>query len=94
MGTKQPCPICREEHEPRSLSFDGVGVNSCGMYRSRLTTFSKNAPREVLGPMFAAAPMMLAVLKSIPTYGCVCDGEIHCQSCAVRKAIQAAEGDA
>lgn len=37
METK--CEICREIHGPdRGLSFDGKGINSCGMYRSRLLT--------------------------------------------------------
>lgn len=35
---KTPCPICREVHEPRGLSFDGQGINSCGMYRARVAT--------------------------------------------------------
>lgn len=40
MNTK-PCPICRENHDPaRGLSWDGMGLNSCGMYRSRIATFA------------------------------------------------------
>lgn len=61
---RSECPICREEHEPRGLSFDGKGVNSCGMYRTRLATFSKNAP-EHLGPLFAAAPKLLVACKDM-----------------------------
>lgn len=39
MNTK-PCPICRENHGPAcGLSWDGMGLNSCGMYRSRIATF-------------------------------------------------------
>jgi hypothetical protein len=57
------CPICRELHGPeRGLSFDGKGVNSCGMYRTRLATFGKDTP-EHLGPLFATAPDLLAVLE-------------------------------
>lgn len=64
----KPCPICREEHEPRPLSFDGWGVNSCGMYRSRLATFAPEPHREgvaaILGRLFAVAPEMLDGLKA------------------------------
>lgn len=36
----KPCPICRENHDPaRGLSWDGMGLNSCGMYRDRIATF-------------------------------------------------------
>lgn len=62
-----PCPICRGEHPPRPLSFDGKGINSCDLYRSRLATFSVSPGHEAaqrLGPMFAAAPDMLAALKA------------------------------
>jgi hypothetical protein len=59
-NTTTICPICREQHEPRSLSFDGHGINSCGMYRSRIATFAPdakaNGTAEILGPLFAAAP--------------------------------------
>ena len=39
MTAKTACPICRENHEPRGLSWDGIGINACGMYRSRMATF-------------------------------------------------------
>lgn len=59
------CPICREIHGPdRGLSFDGRGINSCGMYRARLATFVNPASAE-LGPLFAAAPRMLAALLAV-----------------------------
>jgi hypothetical protein len=59
MNTK-PCPICRENHEPdRRLSFDGKGINSCGMYRNRIATFGNNDQAQLLGPVFAAAPELL-----------------------------------
>ena len=60
--TADSCPICREKHEPRSLSYDGKGINACGMYRSRLATFENDAP-EHLGPLFAASPRMLEALE-------------------------------
>lgn len=62
------CPICREEHEPRGLSFDGKGINGCGMYGTRIATFisgSSDDETALLGPMFAAAPELLAALKRI-----------------------------
>jgi hypothetical protein len=62
------CPICREEHEPdRRLNYDGYGINSCGMYRNRIVTFS-GTPRDVvavLGPLFAASPAMLEELQRV-----------------------------
>lgn len=66
------CPICREEHTPRPLSFDGCGVNSCGMYRDRLATFAHGAPRH-LGPLFAAAPELADTLRDL----CVAAGEAN-----------------
>jgi hypothetical protein len=59
------CPICRELHGPeRGLSFDGKGVNSCSMYRTRLATFGKDTP-EHLGPLFATAPDLLAACAAV-----------------------------
>jgi hypothetical protein len=56
------CPICREEHHPaRTLTFDGVGVNSCGLYRERIATL-RDEHRQ-LGPLFASAPEMLQALE-------------------------------
>jgi len=57
------CPICREEHEPRGLAYDGRGVNSCGMYRDRIATIQNEYHH--LGPTLAAAPELLAALKAI-----------------------------
>ena len=58
----KPCPICRENHEERGLSFDGKGVNGCGIYRTRLATFTSGCTDDttaMLGPLFAAAPDLL-----------------------------------
>ena len=30
VNMEKPCNICREIHEPRELSFDGIGINACG----------------------------------------------------------------
>lgn len=60
---KHACPICRENHEPeRGLSFDGLGINSCGMYRERIATFNRNNldVAKTLGETFANAPSTLA----------------------------------
>ena len=65
--TKQ-CPICRESHEPgRGLSYDGCGINSCGMYRDRIATFTdkRGLTAGLLGPMFAEAPSLLAALEGL-----------------------------
>ena len=59
-----PCPICRENHaQGRSLSYDGKGINSCGMYRNRIAKFQDHDIAEELGPKFAAAPAMYEALK-------------------------------
>lgn len=52
---------------PRSeLSFDGFGINGPDEYRTRFCTFSRNSEHEALrkkyGPMFEAAPELLAAL--------------------------------
>ena len=61
---KIDCKVCEESHEPsRGLSFDGRGINSCGIYRQRIATFEPE--RESLGDVFAAAPEMLEALKDI-----------------------------
>ena len=61
------CTICREQHMvSRTLSYDGRGINSCGMYRNRIATFqhSDDVARE-LGPKFAAAPAMYEAIKQV-----------------------------
>ena len=61
-----PCPICRENHaQGRSLSYDGKGINSCGMYRNRIAKFQDHDIAEELGPKFAAAPAMYEALKAV-----------------------------
>ena len=47
------------------LSFDGCGVNGPDEYRSRIVTFADPAEAAKWGPMFAAAPALLAALERI-----------------------------
>jgi len=62
---EKACPVCRELHDPdRGLHFDGKGVNSCGTYRVPLAKLTETCPPE-LGPVFAAAPKMLAALREM-----------------------------
>lgn len=53
------------------LSFDGFGINGPDEYRSRIATFTKREDGTTAGakygPLFAAAPEMLAVLRLIVT---------------------------
>lgn len=62
------CPICREqigaEGHHNDLSYDGFGINGCDMYRTQLAKFSKDSPRDRLGPLFAAAPDLLAACQA------------------------------
>ena len=48
-----------------SLSFDGCGINGRDEYRTRITTFTnKRGPvANHYGPLFAAAPELLAALE-------------------------------
>ena len=63
------CPICRETHDAtRGLSYDTHGINSCGIYRSRLATFTPDAPKEILGPLFEVAPELLDLLTESLVY--------------------------
>ena len=43
------------------LNYDGCGINGPDEYRTRIATFSNLA--DHYGPMFAASPDMLAILK-------------------------------
>ncbi len=84
------CPICREQHGPeRSLSFDGKGVNDCGIYRARVATFTKDANTEALGNLFAAAPEMLKALLHIRDHN---NGLAAVTRALAEKAIAKAEG--
>ncbi len=61
------CPICREYHEePRGFSYDGRGVNSCGMYRGRIANIL--AGYHHVGPLLAAAPDLLTALERVVVY--------------------------
>ena len=101
------CLICRENHEERVLSFDGKGINACGIYRTRLATFTSGCDDDqvtMLGPLFAAAPDLLAALQGmIDTLdeSEVIDHDFHghdndgtCQLCNARTAIAKAMGEA
>jgi hypothetical protein len=51
---------------PRPLSFDGFGINGADAYRTRIATFTTGASealRAEMGPLFAAAPALLAALR-------------------------------
>lgn len=52
-----------------SLNYDGCGINWHDAYRTRLATFSATARENGLdkefGPLFAAAPELLAALKEM-----------------------------
>lgn len=63
------CPICTEEHdESRTLSFDGMGINSCGQYRERLATLTKHGHHCTnIGQLFAASPGLLRALSMLLT---------------------------
>ena len=47
------------------LSFDGKGINGPDEYRSRLATFTNDDAADTFGPLFAAAPNLLAALEAI-----------------------------
>lgn len=47
------------QHTP-GLSFDGKGINGPDEYRSRVATFQTDEAAAQYGPLFAAAPDLLA----------------------------------
>ena len=52
----------------KSLSYDGFGINGRDKYRTRLAKFAaglSEEQRKEFGPLFAAAPEMLAMLKEV-----------------------------
>lgn len=72
-GNNMACNICRENHgTERGLSFDGLGVNGCDAYRSRIATFrpakNDNDLAGMLGPMFAAAPDLVECVRDWVQY--------------------------
>ena len=90
--THTPCPYCRESHEPKPLSYDGFGINSCGMYADRIATFSKSVPepmRKELGHLWKAAPDLLEVAKAAYVY---ITGNPGLEN-ALKQAIAKAEGN-
>lgn len=46
-----------------SFNFDGCGINGRDQYRERLATLTKEGHRLQVGPLFAAAPELLAYAK-------------------------------
>lgn len=46
-----------------NFTFDGFGVNGADEYRSRLATLTEAGHAAKVGPMFAAAPELMAELK-------------------------------
>lgn len=55
------------------LSFDGLGINGSDEHRTRVATFATEADAEKYGPMFEAAPAMVAALQHLAKYGRQCD---------------------
>jgi hypothetical protein len=45
------------------LSFDGHGINGGDEYKSRIATFTDHGKKLNLGPLFEAAPELLAFVK-------------------------------
>lgn len=52
-------------HRPE-LTYDGIGINGPDEHRSRVAAFDKQADADKYGPLFAAAPDLLAALQ-----GCI-----------------------
>lgn len=73
------------------LSFDGFGINGPDEYRTRIATFQKGAGKLIAkyGPMFAASPEMLRVLKmaDIGLHPADERGPCLCSQCKFRKAV-------
>ena len=46
------------------LSYDSHGINGPDEYRSRIATFAPGPARDKYGPLFEAAPELLAALQS------------------------------
>ena len=52
--------------EHKTLSYDGFGINGYDEYLTRLATFTDSMPEEQraeFGPLFAAAPELLAAAR-------------------------------
>jgi hypothetical protein len=61
------CKICRENHPPqKTTKFDGMGVNSCDTYATRIATL--NPDYRHLGPLLASADGMLKFLEILYTW--------------------------
>lgn len=48
-----------------SFSFDGCGINGRDEYRTRLATLTQEGHNQKVGPLFAAAPKLLAALDRL-----------------------------
>lgn len=47
------------------LSYDSHGINGPDEYRSRIATFAPGPARDKYGPLFEAAPELLAALQAL-----------------------------
>ena len=55
-------------NERPELSFDGHGINGPDEYRTRIAAFITLAGAERYGPLFAAAPELLDLVKDFDLY--------------------------
>lgn len=79
------------------FSFDGRGISGTDKYRSRLATLTEAGHAAKVGPLFAAAPDMLAALQALSDWGREHTSprdanSPHALLVAAAKAIAAAEG--
>ena len=60
------------QHTRPELSFDGCGINGPDEYRTRLCTFTEKRGEIAnhYGPLFAAAPDMLAAMEEAARIVC------------------------
>ena len=67
MTNPQPKQAGQTAHTPGPLSFDGCGINGGDEYKSRIATFAKIRGDDAMhyGPLFAAAPELLAACKAL-----------------------------
>jgi hypothetical protein len=50
------------------LSYDGKGINGPDEYRTRIATFTGAHGAADYGPLFAAAPELLAMVEALDAY--------------------------
>lgn len=79
------------------LTYDGFGINGPDKHRGRVATFEPTAERGKYGPMFEAAPDMLAALKQalpiLDAHRRASGGDGDITAALVRSAIAKAEGE-